>query len=323
MRLVINFLSHIYQSALQKNLKEWRVIFFCLLLSTVFWLINEFDKTYDTVLNIPVEIKYNQDNFVSLHPLPNQLGVRVSGTGWDVLREIWLGDASIEYTIHHQTSAKQLKQDMLVQIAKNELKNLNVIAVNTDTVKINFNKIAKKNVRIYINTANLNVAKGYEVKEEPEVEPISIQLTGAESIIKQLSPSMALNIEGKNLNKDIVATITPNLEGFPYSQALYPTPDLVDIKIKIRAETEEHLRIPITTINDDGSILLKKKSAYVSFLVSKDLKYKVHADMFEIQADLSNVNWDDTTVNLSLTKIPDWVSDPKLEDKKIKVKPRK
>lgn len=323
MRLVLNFLRHIYQSALQKNWKEWRVIFLCLLLSTTFWLINEFDKTYDTVLNVPIEIKYNHDDFVSLHPLPNQLGVRVSGTGWDVLKEIWIGNAKLEYTIHHPPSAKQLKQDLLVQKARKELKNINVLGVNTDTVKINFNKIAQKHIRLYINPANLDVAKGYEVKGEPEVEPMSILLTGAESIIKQISPTMPLVIEGNNLNKDIIATIKPNIVGFPYSQALFPTPDKVDIKIKIRAEIEEHLRIPIVTINDDGSLLLKKKSAYVSFLVSKDLKYKVQADVFEVQADLSNINWEDTTVNLNLSKIPDWVSDAKLEDKKVKIKPRK
>lgn len=322
MRLVLDIVVHFYQSALKKNLKEWRVIFLCLLLSIVFWLINEFDKVYETTISLPINIKYDTANFVPLYELPTHVDVKVNGTGWDILRELYAGQAPVDYFIHHPPSAKALKQDILAQKAKKELKNINVIHVLSDSVKLAFNKIVTRNIRIYVNPAEVSVAKGYEIKGEPEINPIIIKVRGAESLVKAMAPSMPIVIEGSEWNKDIDADVVPAIKDFPYSIALRPEPALVHVKIKIRSELEEHLRIPIVVLNDDGRYLLKKKSAYVSFLVSKDMKYKVSADAFEVRADMSKVEGD-TTVMLELVKYPDWVSDAKLEDKFVKVKPIK
>ncbi|MEQ8560650.1 MAG: hypothetical protein RID18_04005 [Cytophagales bacterium] len=64
----------------------WRIFALCFFTATVFWVFNSLNKSYTTVINFPLNIVYDDENFIPVNDLPNSTKMEVSGFGWDLLR---------------------------------------------------------------------------------------------------------------------------------------------------------------------------------------------------------------------------------------------
>jgi hypothetical protein len=100
MNALLQFVKHFYRSALRKERRDWEIICYCILVSSLFWFLNAMGKMYQHTLKVPVEYRYNQKMFVPVASLPDFVEVKAEGRGWDMLRAIWAKNPSqLEVTI--------------------------------------------------------------------------------------------------------------------------------------------------------------------------------------------------------------------------------
>ena len=80
-----------------------RTLVLCFLTAFVFWLLNALNKSgYSTKINYPLEIKYNDSLYIATTPLPKQITVSLSSTGWNLLKDnLSLNVPPLVYEIHN------------------------------------------------------------------------------------------------------------------------------------------------------------------------------------------------------------------------------
>ena len=71
-----------------KKLSNLKVVVLCIAAATTFWILNALNKDdYNTIVDFPIEIVYDQNQFVAVAGLPKTLEIEISGNGWDLLRK--------------------------------------------------------------------------------------------------------------------------------------------------------------------------------------------------------------------------------------------
>lgn len=59
----------------------------CVVTATTFWLLNALNKdNYTTIVNQPISIDYDEDEYMAVKPLPQVIKIEINGNGWDLLK---------------------------------------------------------------------------------------------------------------------------------------------------------------------------------------------------------------------------------------------
>ncbi len=183
---------------------DFKVAFFSFLAAATFWLMNALNKDgYTTKLDYPLDIKYNDTLYIPTTPLPKQISVNVSGNGWTLFKRQWsLNTLPLEYEILQPLKAKFINTSALTDMVAEQVKDLKINYVVTDTLEIDFDKKISKKIRIEVDSLGINLRKPYVVSSLINITPRTILATGPESLIKSLDNTFTIAIPIKKIDSD-------------------------------------------------------------------------------------------------------------------------
>jgi hypothetical protein len=323
MNSLLRFFRHFYQSALRKEKRDWEIISYCVLVSSLFWFLNAMGKVYHHNIQVPVRYQYNQRLYVPVASLPGYVEVKAEGRGWDLVRAIWAKNPSqLSVTISKPLQTLNLYPEEWQGKLKEMMPSIKLESVLTDSIFCRFDPIESREIPLMADLKDFTIKNGYRIASPVKITPATVRFTGAASLIRSLPPQLPVSISGKNIMESFDQNINLDFqEEYPKNDLLQYGPDVVNVHFSIRSALEDEIEIPIQIEHAEKQpgLYLKEDRHRVHFLVAIPDRQKVRTEGFKLVADMATFNPADSTVELLVKEHPPIISDPQPESKKIRV----
>lgn len=306
-----------FKRLLTSDRKNWKVVALCVLGATTFWFFTQMNKDYATRINYPVEFVFDEEDVVVVEELPDRVGIVVSGGGWNLLRKtLWFNINPIQILLENPTAQQYITKASLTSIVADQLNELRLVYVVTDTLPLHIEAKQSKKVALVIDSAGISLEENYRIVSPVEVEPDSAVFTGPASFISELADSILLYVPYKQLNKSFDEQIElSQLE----SGVLRVDPDLIQVRFEVarfqRAEREVNIRPE--NFPPDNNFKLQDSTATIQFRVQEQYLDNAMNANIELIADYRNRNMQDSVVTLTLGDHPSFMKDVEIAPETI------
>ena len=287
-----------------------RVIILSIGTAAIFWFFNALNKDYDTTIGYPVNWQFDAESFIVIDELPEKIRINVNGLGWNLLRaSMGFKVKPITIILNNPSANKKIAGVSLTNRVDDELEDLQLNYILDDTLNINIDKRGTRSFGVYIDSANISLAEGYQI-----VSPISydidlLELEGPLSLINSNpSDSFVISIKSEQLNSNFDDQIDFAIER-PELFLFRPKSTHISFSVAEFVQAERQIVISQVDFPETGSPFLNDTICPIRFVVRKDYEPAVVADSFKVVANFANINKLDSTLLLSIQKIPPEVSD--------------
>jgi len=236
-------------------MKKNIIIFFSIfVLSLLLWVYLSLNLFYTITLIVPLDVNVSKSQALA-NKIPPSIYVTVKGKGWD------LGGLLISENLTYNLDLTGVKKDIRINTFQAVTERLNiphdVEILNTypDTVRISFDKVQKKRVRVR-NNINIILKEGYKIVGNPEIIPDSVKITGAKSILSEIKyiPTETKTFDNINESISIVVRLSDTLSNLI---RIEPQEVIIEYDVELSAEKSyEDLSIVVYNVPSDKDVLL-------------------------------------------------------------------
>lgn len=292
----------------------------CIIAATTFWLLNALNKRYTTKINYPIEFLVdNPEAVVVVEELPSKVEIDVSGGGWNLLRRtIWFNVSPLAIPLNNPTEVKHIPGSSLVPLISDQLSDISLNYVITDTLKVDIEAKLSKSAYLRIDSANINLAPSYRIVSEIVINPDTVTFVGPSSIINQLPDTVYLTLPtaiASDFNEDI------KINGVE-SNLVSHVPQEVNVSFEVAPFIRQTSVVEVTPLNfpGDSSMTILDRKVEVIYTVQEEMAGAIDEDDFKVWADFNKFDRDDSTIAPVLESIPNFLLDVKINPEKLRVK---
>ena len=182
-------------------LKNWKVVLLSLGGATTFWFFNALNKDYNAVINYPIEFQFARDSVVILDPLPSSVTIDVSSGGWNLIRKtLFFNVTPIQIELENPTEISYYTRSALFPLVIDQLEELQINYLVTDTLYINIDKKKTKKFLAKIDSLKIPLKDSYRLTSSIQITPDTIELTGAQSFLDTLGQYYYLSFDTKEID---------------------------------------------------------------------------------------------------------------------------
>lgn len=288
-----------------KGFDNWKVVVLSLVGATTFWFFNALNKNYDARISYPIEFDFNRDSVVVMEPLATTLTIDVSSGGWNLLRKtFWFNVTPIQITLENPAEIGFYTRNSLMPLVADQLSELKINYLVTDTVFINIEQKRSKKVRLTIDSASINLAENHRVTSSIQITPDTALLIVPQSAYDTLQDTFPLKIRSKGISGDYNREIEIEL---PKRNLTRRIPENVRVKFSVDKFERRSIEISVEKENfpEDSSIYLQKEKVQIFYTISESNEEEYSPEDFAITADLSMADQADSTVMVILVYHPE------------------
>ena len=300
-------------------LKNWKVVLLSLGGATTFWFFNALNKDYNAVINYPIEFQFARDSVVVVDALPNTVTIDVSSGGWNLIRKtLFFNVTPIQIELENPTEISYYTRSALFPLVIDQLEELQINYLVTDTLYINIDKKKTKKMAVKIDSLTIPFQENYRLTSPIQIIPDSIEITGAQSFLDTLGQTYYLTFE----TKEIDDPYDRNLEVlFPERSQATSNPKEVRVAFEVERFERMQVTVDVEPLNfpNDSSVYLSQNQVEVFFTVPESKKKKIDASDFAITADRAMLKRKDSTVLAMLMYYPEGAVEVQLEPEHIQV----
>lgn len=264
--------------------------------ATTFWFFNSLNKDYITSLEYPVTFIYNQDSLISVRSLPSKVNLDVSGGGWNLLRKgAIFNPKPLEVALANPVEASYLSWLEMLPSIREQLRELNVIQVIQDTLRIQIEPILQKKVKIWVDSAKIKLEKDFRLVSSISYPKDSITLIGPKSFIDTIGTEFELQLLEDDIDDDFDDDV---LVVVPRPHLIHSVPASVQTIFEVERFDKLQIEVPIELLNfpSDSSYYLADEIVVIQFTVQRTLQQEYVALDFGVSADFNMLRSSDSTI---------------------------
>ncbi|WP_138431733.1 CdaR family protein [Fodinibius saliphilus] len=171
-----------------------RIVVFAvaLILAFCFWLMVNLSRDYNLNVELPISLGAVPENKALAEDLPDKATVSVSGEGWKLIN-LYNNPPSINVDVTNE----EVNVYDQVQQRMNTLPDISVQKVQPLVLTVELEESASKKVPV-LSRVNVSFDKQYDFIEQPVITPDSITITGARSLLDDITawPTDSVDISG-------------------------------------------------------------------------------------------------------------------------------
>ena len=292
-----------------KKLSNLKVVVLCIAAATTFWILNALNKDdYNTIVDFPIELVYDQDQYVAVASLPSTLEIEISGNGWDLLRK-YFNFNSDSYPVELSNPASKnfiltadLKRSLGEFLSPTQLN-----SVLKDSLKFNIDRIKTVKVTPVLDSTSFSMGKNFRMMGPVTFSPSTLTLKGPSSVVdsvKTFPIELRENRINKSIDKEITLSLPENLDNHV---------TLEESKIQVAFNVVEFLegnkRLKIKKTNFPKSVTLQNEDVVImiSYLVDERKSSKLKDLEFEAVLDYYKRNKEDSTISVQIKPMPEYL----------------
>lgn len=311
-------LADIFRAVRPDKASNVRVILLCLFAATTFWFFNALNENYSTTLNYPLQFIYNQEEYIAVDPLPENVQINVSGLGWNLLRNsLGIKVSPLEIPLENPMEVKRIVAASVPGLITDQLDEFQLNYVLTDTLFVNVDRRVSKKFALAIDSVNISLEENYRIINLIRFTPDSVELRGPEGIIRNLPDTILVGIPQEAIDENYNEDVAINL---PNGRLIRRNPPTVNVVFAVEEFLNRETMAPLKIENITDKAYIETESVKVMYKVRASFTDQVQQDQIEVIADFTQMNPEDSTIIPQLVSFPDQITDVKLDTTRIKVK---
>ncbi|MFY0607869.1 MAG: hypothetical protein JXR10_14215 [Cyclobacteriaceae bacterium] len=302
-----------------KTNNNWKVVLLSILGATTFWFFNALNKDYDARISYPVAFEFDRDSVVVMEPLASTLKIDVSSGGWNLLRKtFWFNVTPIQIVLENPTEIGFYTRNSLLPLVKDQLSELRINQLITDTVYINIERKRSKKVALSIDSLKIDLADNYRITSPIKLTPDSITLIGPQSFYDTLGRSYEILVTSKGISSDYDRDLDIAIAKHRLIQS---QPRQVTAEFSVEKFIRASIEVSLETINfpQDSSLAPAQPTVQIFYTIAESDDDKFSESDFAVTADLLMMNVKDSTVMSMLMYYPEEAMDIEVIPENIRV----
>jgi hypothetical protein len=305
-----------------RDRQYWKVVLLCFTAATTFWLLNALNKTYTNIrTTYPLAFVYNEEKYIPLKPLPEEVEINVSGKGWKLLRKSLMLDVR-PAEIHIQSLPRQdfLTGPALRPNVANVLDGLQLNFIFTDTIEFKFDRRIRRKIPLVVDSASIITAPNAFIASPVVVRPDSVEFDGPASIVGKLPSPFPVALPVNNLDRSFKRFVPVD-----YPNKSLVTASIADVEVSFAVSPLTWQEISLTPgrqhFPDTLQVNPEPAAVTVRYGFAPGHAARIRPDQFAANLDYSQYNPQDSTVAVVVTGRPPVVKKVVVEPKRVKLKP--
>lgn len=298
---------------------NWKVILLCFSTAATFWFFNALNKVYTTRINYPVDLNYNRDSLVMVKDPPEQVPINVTGGGWQLLkRTISVNKEPVIIDPENPVQTQFFTAASLLPVFANQLTDLNVNYVATDTIFFKIEPYASRQLVVKLDSSTIQLKEDHFITSNLYLEPDTVDFRGPKSLIDKLPEAFMVSLSDKDIDNRYDEELSLDL----FSPSLIKkTPEVIHIKFDVEEYISESTSIDVELVNFpyDSSIYIENSNVDVTYKLQRSFKNKVKKEDFLIIVDLNDIHNVDSTLSLEVMDLPNYVMDFAMKSNRVNV----
>jgi hypothetical protein len=293
-----------------------KVVALCFLAAATFWFLNALNKdNYNTVVDFPIEIIFDQEEFMAVEELPTKIKIEINGNGWDLLRKYFnINESPFLIEINNPATKNYI---LTSEIRRNLAENISptsLVSMVSDTIKFNIDKVVTRKVKVEVDTSGSTIAKNHKVINQIEVDPSTINIKGPTSILQKLDGVFKVKLGEEKINKSFNKIIPLSIPA-PYEDFLKLEDESVQVKFDLYQLLEGNKRLKINKTNFPENVSLVQEPNHIMmyYLVDERKLDDLKQIEFEAILNYNNRNRQDSTISVVISPRPSLLEDVRIE----------
>jgi len=271
----------------------------------LFWFFVKLSNEFPTTWTVSLEYRL-PEGYAFLELPPTELEVGVRGPGWQLMKHYFFGRKPRVRWALSPSPTQPLDRMRLISHLESSIGNgIRVEQIHHDPIVIRLDRAARRKVPI-VPRVFVHFAEGYGFREPLRLEPDSVVLAGAQSLVEAFNhwetDSVALEEVKTDLRERVPLAPPPN-------DALLLIPPEVEAIIQVEELTEKEIIVPVATVNAPDSLRIFPTAVKVQCVVGLSRYHELAPSDFRLVADLGGItpNSENNTVPLSLEEYPPYL----------------
>lgn len=284
---------------------NWKVVLLSVIGATTFWFFNALNKNYEARISYPVEFLFDRDSVVVMQPLASTVDIDVSSGGWNLLRKtFWFNVTPIQISLDNPTEIGFYTRNSLLPIVSDQLSELKINYLATDTVYIDIEAKKQKRVVLKVDSMAVDLAENHRITSPISISPDTVLLVGPKSFIDTIGATYQLDIVTRGISNDFKRDVTVNL---PEGDLAQSKPEKVRVAFEVEKFERQSIEIVVEPQNfpSDSSAYLSRATVQVFYTVSEQNKKDFTEDDFVVTADYNMLDERTNSVLAILVYSPD------------------
>jgi len=264
------------------------------------WLLVKLSQDYSTNISYPIEYKNNPINKININKLPTQINLKVSASGFEILKykvtsdliPIVLDIASEKLKIlNSDTSINfietiSLLENINLQLSENSiLKDIKITNVEPDTLFFQFTEMISKKVEIKLN-ADITYFRQFMLKDNIIISPDSLIVQGPAIVLDTVDYVETQYVKFENLKDNVEKEI--KLKTF--KNLIYSIEKtLITINVEQFTEADAIVAIQIKNLPDSLKLKIFPNKIKINYLVGFSNYNIIGEDEFIATIDFNDI----------------------------------
>lgn len=319
----MNKLKKLVSNASPKKIANIKVVALCLLAATTFWLLNALNKdNYTTVVDYPIDIIYDKEEFMAVEKLPSRVKIEINGNGWDLLRKYFkIKDNPFLIEINNPSAKNYLLTSEIRRSLAETISPTSLVSIVSDTLKFKIDKVVTSKINIRPDTTSNTLAKNFRYASKIEIDPPIVSVKGPTSILEQMEGNLTVNLGeekiNKNFNKIIPLTLPDTFKDF-----LTMEEENVQFKFEVVQFLEGNKRLKVVKTNfpENVDLVQQPNTIMMYYLIDERKVNELKEIEFEAILNYNNRNRQDSTVSIQVSPKPNFLENVRLEPEVFRLK---
>jgi hypothetical protein len=267
----------------QFNRTNWKAVILCLLAAAIFWLFNAFNKSHSSTIRFPLRFEYNEAQFVPLNPLPHNISINVTGSGWELFRKTFgVKLPELVIPLDRPLEIKKISASTLTPVLIAQLGSLQINYIATDTLRIQLDEKVVKTFHLAVDLRTINYRTGYGNTGIISVLPDTVVIDGPQGIINTIPDTILLPIKASPLSKTFREEVEVPLFK---SVAINRNPPVVTVVIEAGPVETIETTVKVTLLNQPRSLKNRfADSVKVRIQIPVDQRENFHKQTSQVKA---------------------------------------
>ena len=287
-----------------KVFDNWKVVLLSVVGATTFWFFNALNKDYDARISYPISFQFDQDSVVVMRPLAPTIDIDVSSGGWNLLRKtFWFNVSPIRIPLDNPTEIGFYTRSSLLPIVEDQLSELTINYLVTDTVYINIQPKASKRVILRLDSMTIPLEENHRLISPISLGEDTVLITGPKSFIDTLGLYYPLKLSINSISNTFNRTVNINLP----TRLAVCEPEQVRVRFDVERFERFSIEVPVEPVNfpSDSSLILSNGSVQIFYTLPESKRDDFEPEDFAVTADLSMMNKADSSVIAILVYYPE------------------
>lgn len=293
-----------------------KVVALCFLAAATFWFLNALNKdNYNTVVDYPIDIIFDTEEFMAVEQLPKKVKIEINGNGWDLLRKYFnINENPFLIEINNPSTKNYILTSEVRRSLAENISPTTLVSMVSDTIHFKIDKIVTRKIKVEIDSSSFALANNFRIDGDISIDPSTIDLKGPTSALEKLDGSLKIKLNedkiNKNFNKIIPISIPSELESFLQLQD-----ESVHVKFDIVQFLEGNKRLKLNKSNfpENVSLLQEPNNIMMYYLIDERKVEELKKFEFEAVLNYNNRNREDSTINVVVSPRPSILENVRLE----------